>query len=514
MSAAPISRDASPSSAPDDIDPYRSGESPARPGVQRLEVTRRSRAVLRLHLVRAVVRMSVLAASDSAALILLATALSQVLATVAVRPFGIDVLALAIPASVLEWRQLVASVLLGQFVLDTYGPGDRRRDSGRLFAGAALGVGLPYWASLWSSFSIYAVPGFLLVALVAGAVITAERFLIDFLVYRFWPEGAAAARVLVVGRPEEVRQVVEHPALADRRMFVIRGRFDVNRLRIHGPAHGVQALCKMIRRHRADTIVMGGSLDDEAFGLIVDAASAAGCQVLALTRALAVGGVEPKVVWLHGVPLVQLMRPSFHWRQLVVKRTIDVLLSATALVLLSPIFLLVALAVRLSSPGPIFFLQERVGLGGRRFRIIKFRSMVPDAEERRAEIAAQSVYPDRRLFKVKDDPRVTPVGAVLRRTSLDELPQLLNVLLGEMSLVGPRPPLPSEVELYEEHHYNRFDVKPGITGPWQAGGRNALTDFEEIIRLETAYIREWSIWKDINILLRTIPVVLSRRGAH
>jgi lipopolysaccharide/colanic/teichoic acid biosynthesis glycosyltransferase len=119
-----------------------------------------------------------------------------------------------------------------------------------------------------------------------------------------------------------------------------------------------------------------------------------------------------------------------------------------------------------------------------------------------------------RLFKVPGDPRVTRVGRWLRRTSLDELPQLLNVVRGDMSLVGPRPPLPSEVELYEEHHYARFDVKPGLTGPWQVNGRNAIGSFEDVVKLETTYIRDWSLWSDVRILLKTIGAVLGMRGAH
>jgi lipopolysaccharide/colanic/teichoic acid biosynthesis glycosyltransferase len=140
--------------------------------------------------------------------------------------------------------------------------------------------------------------------------------------------------------------------------------------------------------------------------------------------------------------------------------------------------------------------------------------MVRDAEARRTAMASQSMYGDLRLFKVKDDPRVTRVGRFLRRTSLDELPQLWNVLRGDMSLVGPRPPLPCEVELYEEHHYTRFDMKPGITGPWQVSGRNRITDFDEVLKVEFDYLRQWSIWKDVEILVRTLPEVLKMKGAH
>jgi lipopolysaccharide/colanic/teichoic acid biosynthesis glycosyltransferase len=214
------------------------------------------------------------------------------------------------------------------------------------------------------------------------------------------------------------------------------------------------------------------------------------------------------------VPLVQLTRPGLQGQQLVLKRVVDVIVATLGLIVLAPIFAAVALAVQLSSKGPVIFRQRRVGAGGRLFDILKFRSMVDGADAQRGQLTAASMYGDGRLFKLSRDPRVTAVGRFLRRTSLDELPQLWNVLRGEMSLVGPRPPLPSEVALYDEHHYSRFDMKPGITGPWQVNGRNRVTDFDEVIRLETAYLRRWMIWKDFAILLRTIPVVLRMDGAH
>jgi exopolysaccharide biosynthesis polyprenyl glycosylphosphotransferase len=512
VSAAPVAAETVPVASvvvPDDFPP-----TEIRPGVQRLELSRRSRQVMRLHLVRALLRTTVLACGDLFVLMLVSVGASSLLAPASLRPFWVEVLSLAVPRSVLHWPQIAVAVLLGLFILDAYGPGDRRRDATRIMAGTALGVGLPYWSSLWSSFSFLALPGYAVTATVIGIALTGERYFINWFVKRFWPEGAAAARALVVGRADDVHRVIEHPALADRRMFTICGNFDVTRLKSSGSAAGVQALCKAIRRRKADTLVMGGSMDDDAFGVVVDAAAAAGCQVLALTRAFSVGGVEPKVVWLHRLPLVQLLRPSFHWRQLFLKRTLDIVGALAALAILWPVLATVALVVRFSSRGPILFRQRRVGLGGRLFDIVKFRSMVVNAEAQRAAMQQQSIYLDARLFKVRNDPRVTRVGAFLRKTSLDELPQLWNVLKGEMSFVGPRPPLPSEVDQYEEHHYARFDVKPGITGPWQASGRNEITDFEQIIELETAYIREWSIWKDVEILLRTIPVVLSARGAH
>jgi exopolysaccharide biosynthesis polyprenyl glycosylphosphotransferase len=243
-------------------------------------------------------------------------------------------------------------------------------------------------------------------------------------------------------------------------------------------------------------------------------ALATGCRVLKLPSGIGVPGVQPEIVWRRGQPLVELTAPSLRGWQLALKRLMDVVGALVGLVLFSPLLAWIALRIKLDSPGPVLFRQERVGQEGRRFRILKFRTMAVDAEQHREELRARSLYTDARLFKVRDDPRVTRVGRWLRRMSLDELPQLINVLKGAMSFVGPRPPLPCEVELYETHHYARFDVKPGMTGPWQVGGRNDVVDFEEIVRLETAYIRRWSLWADIVILLSTIPAVFRMRGAH
>jgi lipopolysaccharide/colanic/teichoic acid biosynthesis glycosyltransferase len=145
--------------------------------------------------------------------------------------------------------------------------------------------------------------------------------------------------------------------------------------------------------------------------------------------------------------------------------------------------------------------------------MVKFRTMVADAEQQKAALEASNVYTEDPLFKLAADPRLTSIGRFLRRSSLDELPQLINVLRGEMSLVGPRPALPSEVSRYQQHHFVRFEVLPGMTGPWQVGGRNAIRNFEQVVQLEADYIRGWTVWRDFWILARTIPAVLTMRGA-
>ena len=195
------------------------------------------------------------------------------------------------------------------------------------------------------------------------------------------------------------------------------------------------------------------------------------------------------------------------------KRLMDIVFSALGMVLLSPVYLAIALAVKLSSSGPVFFVQTRVGRYGRHFRFYKFRSMRQDAEAQKAALMDRNESKDGVIFKMKDDPRITKVGRFLRRTSLDELPQLWNVFIGDMSLVGPRPPVPSEVQEYTLEDRKRLDVIPGITCLWQIKGRSEIP-FNEQVRLDKEYILAPSVWKDISILLKTIPAILGGKGAY
>jgi len=174
----------------------------------------------------------------------------------------------------------------------------------------------------------------------------------------------------------------------------------------------------------------------------------------------------------------------------------------------------IAIIVKLDSPGPVLFAQKRVGLGGRAFRMLKFRTMRDGADSEQAGVASLNRSEDSRLFKIADDPRVTRVGRVMRRWSVDELPQLANVLRGDMSLVGPRPFFESDLDDYEAHHFRRLAVPPGLTGLWQVSGRSDIVDFEEVVRLDRYYIEHWSLALDFRILARTLPTVVSRKGAY
>jgi exopolysaccharide biosynthesis polyprenyl glycosylphosphotransferase len=224
-----------------------------------------------------------------------------------------------------------------------------------------------------------------------------------------------------------------------------------------------------------------------------------------LDHAVTVGRMEE----LDGTPVFSLVSGPDRALALAIKRAVDLALSAAGLIVLSPFLLAIAAAIKLGDGGPILFRQRRVGLHGRQFDVAKFRSMHIDAEQRLAELASLNEIQGR-AFKITNDPRVTSAGRFLRRTSLDELPQLVNVLRGDMSLVGPRPPLPTEVEGYDLWHRRRLSMKPGMTGLWQVRDRRS-SNFDTWVQADLEYIDRWSLWLDLKILVRTIPAAVQGR---
>ena len=216
---------------------------------------------------------------------------------------------------------------------------------------------------------------------------------------------------------------------------------------------------------------------------------------------------------MTGLPLLHVEEPEFAGARRVVKAVVDRSLATVAFVLALPLLAVLWVAVRVSSPGPAIFKQVRIGRNGKEFTLLKFRSMYVDAEKRRAELEQRNERAEGLLFKIRDDPRITPVGRFLRRLSLDELPQLINVMQGKMSLVGPRPPLPEEVALYEDDVRRRLLVKPGLTGLWQISGRSDL-DWDDSVRLDLRYVENWSFTLDLMILWKTMSAVVRGRGAY
>jgi len=223
------------------------------------------------------------------------------------------------------------------------------------------------------------------------------------------------------------------------------------------------------------------------------------------------GNVELANLTGFNMPMLGLTRTPTADVQLVAKRFLDVICSLLGIIVLSPVLAVTAIAIKIDDPGPVLFKQVRSGRNGRRFTMLKFRSMCIDAEAKRIELEKHNEMAGP-VFKMRHDPRITRVGRFIRKTSIDELPQLFNVLVGTMSLVGPRPPLPSEVAQYEPWQRRRLSVRPGITGMWQVSGRNNIS-FDEWMQLDLKYIDTWSLWLDLKILFKTLPAVLTHRGA-
>ncbi len=221
-----------------------------------------------------------------------------------------------------------------------------------------------------------------------------------------------------------------------------------------------------------------------------------------------------EIKMLGGIPILNFMPPAITGSDFWLKRYFDFCSSALFILAASPIYLLIALLIKLDSPGPIFYKQTRVGLHGKSFKVWKFRTMGTNADELQKQLEARNETEDGILFKIKDDPRITRIGKFLRRYSLDELPQLFNVLLGEMTIVGPRPLPVRDVQKFSEHHFIRQEVIPGITGLWQISGRSDILDFEKVVNLDKTYMENWSLSLDLQIILQTIKVILDKKGAY
>ena len=265
-------------------------------------------------------------------------------------------------------------------------------------------------------------------------------------------------------------------------------------------------------RQLDELIVADAGLDDNRLLEIVEAAHRRGVKVRVAPRTTELLIERGEYVPGQGVPLFELRPPIFAGADWATKRVFDIAVASLIVVVGLPVWVLIALAIKLSSRGPVFYSDRRIGLGEQPFRMRKFRTMVQGAEEQK-EALEQSNEASGALFKIRDDPRVTAVGRFLRRLSLDELPNVLNVLRGEMSLVGPRPLPVRDDDLLEPWHRRRYNVLPGITGLWQIAGRSDLT-FDDLVRLDFYYLENWSIWLDVTILFKTPLVVLSQRGAY
>jgi exopolysaccharide biosynthesis polyprenyl glycosylphosphotransferase len=336
---------------------------------------------------------------------------------------------------------------------------------------------------------------------------------------------------LVVGRGAEaqacIREMRERPELGYRVIGVVEnGELGAPDDYEGVPVvAGISRLAEAIRETRANEVIITDPKvpGDLLFDVMMRVGRNRGVEFRIAPSLFNFLPRKTEIDQIGALPMIQLFREPLSGAARLTKRGFDVAVASAALVLLAPVWLIVAVLIKLDSRGPIFYRQERVGMDGRVFLFLKFRTMragSDDAAHREYQRKLIAGRPDtnlgddaRPVYKLRDDPRVTRVGRALRRLSLDELPQLLNVLRGDMSIVGPRPPIPYEVEAYELWHRKRLDMKPGLTGLWQVSGRNRLS-FDEMVRLDLFYIENWSLLLDLKIILRTLPVMLRGDDAY
>jgi len=369
----------------------------------------------------------------------------------------------------------------------------------------AVGTGYQH-----TTFGLYGT-AFVLSVIVIGAL----RSSYEVVTRDMWRVAGVRRRTLLVGESE-------HLASLRQALGLGRGGIDyefLGALSSGGEVAGMQVLGglsdlkQVLREQHPDELILSGvGLREEELLNLVDQAHNYGVKVRIAPTTTELLTQRAEYVAGQGVPLFELRPPVFAGLDWAVKRAFDLVVSIGLITIAAPVWAVIALAVKLDSAGPIFYRDRRVGLGEREFGMFKFRSMYVDAASRQAglETANEASGP---LFKIKDDPRVTRVGRILRRYSIDELPQVLNVLRGEMSLVGPRPlPLRDYIQL-EDWHRKRYRVLPGMTGLWQVSGRIELS-FDDLVRLDFYYLENWSIWLDISILAKTLPAVVARKGAY
>lgn len=345
--------------------------------------------------------------------------------------------------------------------------------------------------------------------LFAAFLVLLEKFLLKKVVDSYLAQGKANMNLVLVGFGEKhaaiLNELQKHP------QWGLAPVLELDPRRVD-----IQSMIKMIRESIVDEVYISYPRGKEyhlQIDELLERLEALGLPVrVSLNFDDLQDYYEQSYCTLGSESGVLLAPYNLHPDQLIMKRALDIIGSIVGLLILGLIYPIVAACIKIESPGAVLFSQLRVGKGGREFRILKFRSMYSDAEGRKKDLEEHNIHGGL-MFKMEGDPRITPVGKFLRKYSIDEIPQFWNVLLGDMSLVGTRPPTVDEVAEYEDHHHRRISIKPGITGLWQVSGRNQITDFDEIVSLDVKYIKSWNIWLDIQIILRTLLVLIPGRSS-
>jgi exopolysaccharide biosynthesis polyprenyl glycosylphosphotransferase len=416
------------------------------------------------------------------------------------------------PAEWLKWAAPITVLVFAQAGL--YRVRERRPGAGRILASLivvalivlAFGIGTDY---------DFSTSGLIPTAVIASAVtIGVLRSAYESVTLELMRMAGIRRRVVLVGEGENLARL-------KRSLAASRGglAYEFVGAVSEEPAPGLELLGSrtelslVLEQVRPDEVVLSeADLDERAVLDVVEQAHRKGIKVRLAPDTTELLVQRGEYVPGQGAPLFELRPPVLTGWDWAIKRTFDIVVSALVFVLGLPLWLLIALAIKLESRGPVFFVDRRVGVGEHEFPMLKFRTMVAGAAELQAELEEANEATGA-LFKLREDPRTTRVGRVLRRLSVDEIPQIVNVLRGEMSLVGPRPLPLRDYRLLEDWHRARYAVLPGMTGLWQISGRSGLT-FDDLVRLDFTYLENWSIWLDITIIAKTIPAVITGRGAY
>jgi exopolysaccharide biosynthesis polyprenyl glycosylphosphotransferase len=391
---------------------------------------------------------------------------------------------------------------------DLYDRAARRRNPGALIAAVMWWAGLLIIGSSVYPESGFTLGGVLLAASLALVVSGALRLLYEQGIEWIYRRGSFRVPTLIIGEKEDRERLIRTLNEAPNAYSIV-GELDLSGGRVDLPR-----LRKMLDETEVRNVLLAGAerLADEALLNLLRSVRLRGVRLQVVPGAITLMKSRPVLAGNVGMPLFEVGYPQLDNTQRGLKRLLDVVGSLFGLILLSPLLITVAILIKVTSSGPVLFAQKRVGADEKVFLCYKFRSMYIDAEKRQAELEAQNEA-DGAIFKIKNDPRVTPVGRFIRRWSIDELPQLINVLLGEMSLVGPRPLPLRDYERMGELHKKRLAAVPGITGYWQTSGRSDIS-FEDMVRLDLYYIENWSLSLDIKIILKTVGAVLRGEGAY
>lgn len=357
---------------------------------------------------------------------------------------------------------------------------------------------------------------FVIYVIITLNLLLSERLLYRLYITRSLRNTNRAIRVIIAGSPNVARQFTNYIKKTNINLNVVGYvRVDSKEVKSQNVLGHIQDLEKIIKENVVDEVVF--ALPKNYVGEIEPYILL--CEKMGITVRMVLNLYDLKIAKTHltcigTLPMLTFHTVSLNRTQLFIKRLMDIFGALVGLFITSIVSIFVATAIKIDSPGPVIFAQDRVGLNGRVFKLYKFRSMCTDADNKKKELSKMNEVGGGLMFKIKNDPRITPVGRFLRKTSLDEFPQFLNILKGEMSLVGTRPPTLDEVSKYAAYHRRRISIKPGLTGLWQVSGRSSITDFDEVVKLDTKYIDEWSILLDIKIIFKTMINIFKKDGAY